>query len=189
MPRRSAFAIAIAVVLLCAGCASPIKPAVLDTSGAKMRQAAVQVQFHNTGGNPRLAPKDLASEYILAMGRQAPRISEGALEIVRPGAAATHLIQVEATLLSRTHVIPGYWDACLYQAKNGQCQGGQTADTTNFTRVRLHLQVIERATGKTIYKSDDDASGKVLIDDRAIDQAAEGAARATLKALKESKLI
>lgn len=188
MPHRVFSAIALASILLAAGCASPIKPAVLDTSGGKMRQAAVQVQFHNTGGNPRLTAKDLASEYVLAMGRQAPRASEGALQIV-PAGAATHLIQVTATLLSRTHVTPGYWDACLYKTKNGHCQGGQTADTTNLTRVRLHMQVIERATGRTIYRSDDDASGKVLIDDRAIDQAASDTARATLKALKESNLI
>ncbi len=189
MPRRSAFGVVLATVLLCAGCASPIKPAVLDTSGTKMRQAAVQVQFHNTGGNPRLTPRNLASEYVLALAREAPRVSEGALEIVHSPAAATHVIQVDATLLSRTNVIPGYWDACMYKTKNGHCQGGQTADTTYFTRVRLHLQVVERATGRTIYRSDDDASGKVLIDDRAIDQAAIDTARATLKALKESKLI
>ena len=189
MALRSTSAMAFATVLLCAACASPIKPAVLDTSGAKMRQAAVQVQFHNTGGNPRLTPKNLAAEYVIALSRQAPRVSEGALQIVSTPATATHVITVDATLLSRTHVTPGYWDACLYQTKNGHCQGGMTADTTNFTRVRLHLQVVERATGKTIYKSDDDASGKVLVDDRALDQAAEGAARATLKALKESNLI
>ena len=189
MTGRPTLSIAFAMLLLCAACASPIKPAVLDTSGAKMRQAAVQVQFHNTGGNPRLAPKNLAAEYVIALSRQAPRVSEGALQIVPTPASATHVISVEATLLSRTSVIPGYWDSCLYQAKNGHCQGGMTADTTNFSRVRLHLQVVERATGRTIYKSDDDASGKVLVDDRALDQAAEGAARATLKALKESNLI
>ena len=189
MARCAAFAAALATILLCAGCASPIKPAVLDTSGARMRQAVVQVQFNNTGGNPRLAPKSLAAEYVTALSHQAPRVSEGAFQIVPSPAAATHVIHVEATLLSRTSVIPGYWDACLYQTKNGHCQGGLTADTTNFSRVRLHLQVVERATGKTIYKSDDDASGKVLIDDRALDKAAEGAARATLKALKESNLI
>ena len=112
MPRICAPEFVLAIALACAGCASPIKPAVLDTSGGKMRQA-----------------------------------------------------------------------------KNGHCQGGMTADTTNYSRVRLHLQVVERASGRTIYKSDDDASGKVLVDDRGVDQAAEGAARATLKALKESNLI
>lgn len=172
-----------------AGCASPIKPAVLDTSGPKVQKVAVKVQFHNSGGNPRLKPEDLASEFFLAMERQAPRVSEGRLTVVRAPAAATHLVTVDATLLSRTSVQPGYWDSCMYQSKDGHCRGGMQPDTTSYTRVRLHLQVVDRVSGATVFRSDDAASGKVVIDDRAIDRAAEDSARATLKALKDSGLI
>ena len=189
MKRRFAYAAVTVAALVCAGCASPIKPAVLDTSGSKVQKMAVRVQFHNAGGNPRLRPADLASEFILAMERQAPRVSEGSLTVVRAPAAATHLVSVEATLLSRTSVQPGYWDSCMYRTKEGHCRGGQQPDTTTYSRVRLRLQVVERTTGKTVFRSDDAASGKVLIDDRALDRAAEDSARATLKALKDSGLI
>jgi len=172
-----------------AGCASPIKPAVLDTSGPKVQRVAVKAQFHNTGGNPRLLAENLASEFFLAMERQAPRVSEGRVAVVRAPAAATHFVSVDATLLSRTSVRPGYWDSCMYQSKDGHCRGGMQPDTTTYSRVRLHLQVVDRASGATVYRSDDAESGKVVVDDRAIDRAAEDTARATLKALKDSGLI
>lgn len=189
MPRTVAPAAVTVAALLCAACASPIKPAVVDTSGSKVRQLAVQAKFQNTGGNARLKPADLASEYVRAMEQQAPKATEGGLTIARTPATASHVLTVEATLLSRTSVVPGYWDSCMYKTKDGHCQGGQQADTVNYSRMRLHLQVVDKATGKTVYKSDDSASGTVAIDDRGIDSAAGNAARATLKALKESGLI
>ena len=189
MTRTVAPAAVAVAALVCAACASPIKPAVVDTSGPKVRQLAVHAKFLNTGGNPRLKPADLANEYVRAMEQQAPRVSESGLAIARTPATASHLLTVEATLLSRTSVIPGYWDSCMYKSKDGKCQGGQQPDTVNYSRVRLHMQVVDKATGKTVYKSDDNASGTVAIDDRGIDTAAVDAARATLKALKEPGLI
>jgi hypothetical protein len=182
------FAAAVAAVT-CAGCASPIKPVVLDTSGPAIRQAAVKVQFHNTGGNPRLDPRNLATEFTLAMEREAGPASGGALRIVKAASGATHVIAVDATLLSRTRTEPGYWNSCLYQSKDGKCSGGMTPDTTTYARVRMHLEVTDARSGKTVFRSDDQASGAVSIDDRSIDGAAGGCAKAVLKALKESGLL
>jgi hypothetical protein len=179
---------AAAALLVCAGCASPIKPALVDLSGPKMRQAAIEVKFQNTGGDPRLEARSLAAEFVLAMQKQAGPASSGALAIVKPP-EATHVIAVDATLLSRTTSQPGYWDSCLYQSKDGKCTGGMTPETTDYSRLRLILRVTEKGSGKVVFRSDDQSSRPVMVDDRGIDRAAAGAARAVLQALKDSGLL
>lgn len=189
MSRTAAAASALALALLCAACASPIKPALVDASGPKLRQATLTVKFMNSGGNPRINAKSFPAELALAMEREAPRATEGALTMAKAPGAAGHVIAVDATLLSSTTHTAGYYDGCAYKAKDGSCTGAVVGDATNYSRMRLHLVVTEAKSGRPVYRSDDQASRTVAVDDRGIDALARDTARAVLKALKESGLI
>ncbi len=192
----------LASLALLAGCASPIKPATLDKSGARMTHAVVAATLTNQGGNSKLQGARLSPALAAAFPEQAQRISEGKLTVsLAPGGpgtvldrakgvpGATHAMAVDATVTSPTTVTPGYYNACAYTTKEGKCQGSMTSPTTNYSRVRLKLSVTDLATGKVVFLSDDQASRPVSADDNSEAKVTADIARAALRALKEAGIF
>lgn len=199
---RTSTCAVLASLLLVAGCASPIKPATLDKSGARMTHAVVEAKLTNQGGNPKLQAARLSSALVAAFPAQAERVSEGKLAVsAAPGGAgtivdraksvpgATHAIAVDAALTSQTTVTPAYWTGCAYTSKDGKCQGGMTGGGTNYSRVKLKLGVTDLASGKVVFLSDDQASRPVAANDNTEANLTADIARATLRALKEAGLF
>lgn len=190
------------IAALVAGCASPIKPATLDKSGARMTHAVVAAKLTNQGGNPRLQGARLSTALAAAFPEQAQRISEGKLEVSLAPAGqgtvlerakavpgATHAMAVDATVTSPTTVTPGYYNACAYTTKEGKCQGSMISPTTDYSSVKLRLRVTDLATGKVVFQSDDEASRPVAADDNSEARVTADIARAALRALKETGLF
>jgi hypothetical protein len=175
--------------IMAAGCASPIKPAVLDVSGGKIREAAVEATFSNPGGNQKLALGELRRLFPEVMQREGSTLTNGAMTIVPSASGAAHVITVQATIVSATSEVPGFYNACAWTDKQGRCQGSWTPSSLSLSRTNLRVKVMESKTGKVIFQSDDRASGTVGIDDRSPASAAQYTARAALKALKDSGLL
>jgi len=119
-----------------------------------------------------------ASAIAAALEREAQKISEGRLKISRaskqnlqpdelarivPG--ITHVIVVYAAEETEYETVlthPTTWDDCAYKSKDGTCHGGmvtewwrEVEEVRAYDYIRVRLEVVDAASGRTVYRSDE----------------------------------
>jgi len=203
------------------GCAvpSPFKPALVDTSGPRIRHAAVEVRFHDYDVTHFWDASIVSSDIAAAFEAQAPRFS---LKVSRvpeenlqpdelthlvPGITHVIIVDAEATSQTKWVLVPGQrHEYCASRDKDGNCQWGWVRDYSKgkeelrtFHYVHVSLQVVDVGSGRTVYRSDSTKSpslmGRVETGDAALDLLyllpphGTRVAIACLRALRSAKLF
>jgi len=199
---RSYMGVWFAIPFVLSGCAT-LKTDVLDKSGDPIGHVIIQAEYQDVPAAKKLSTQNLTQALRKAVEDELRAASNGMArvdsditngktvpaEVVQRWPGATHLLRIDAYLVSYSSHKPGIWSACAAKDKDKKCQPGIVGEGSTSAQARVEGYLMDLKTRRIVIHIDALNSPRMPVGDETPMAAAIPLAKQFGKIIREAGLL